>query len=133
MVDIEFLIQTLQLQKGGSTPSLRTPNTLECIEKIREGGILVPEICTSLREDYAFYMLMENRLRILQNRAEGELIRGTRTLTTLARALGYAGEEPSERLLEEYTERAQRVRDIYMQFMEGGKKEDPHSRGSDRP
>ncbi len=133
MVDIEFLIQTLQLQKGGTTPALRTPNTLEGIEKILEERALPPETCTTLREDYTFYILMENRLRILQNRAEGELIRGTRTLTTLARALGYAGEEPSERLMEEYTKRARRVRDIYMQFMEGGKKEDPHSRGSDRP
>ncbi|MFQ5328433.1 MAG: bifunctional [glutamate--ammonia ligase]-adenylyl-L-tyrosine phosphorylase/[glutamate--ammonia-ligase] adenylyltransferase [Thermodesulfobacteriota bacterium] len=119
MVDIEFLVQTLQLQQGGDTPSLITPNTLEGIEKIREGGALAAEICTTLSENYTFYMLMENRLRILHNNAEGELRRGSRTLHTLARALGYVGEKPSERLLEEYTKRTRTVRDIYMQFMEG--------------
>ncbi|MEE8184859.1 MAG: bifunctional [glutamate--ammonia ligase]-adenylyl-L-tyrosine phosphorylase/[glutamate--ammonia-ligase] adenylyltransferase [Thermodesulfobacteriota bacterium] len=114
LVDIEFIVQTLQLKYGNKDPFIRTPNTLEALEHLRLKEIVTKDDYDLLRDAYDLYTLLENRLRIVHNRPEGDIIKGSRELSSLARRLGYKGANASEELLKDYLSKAKRVRALYL-------------------
>ena len=68
---------------------------------------------TILNDAYQFYRSLENRLRIVHNRTEGEIVRDSPELLGLAKRLDYTGEEADEKLLKDYLNHANKVRDLY--------------------
>lgn len=119
LVDIEFLAQALQLKYGGEKRGLRTLYTLKALLRLFKEGLLPEDEYLFLKEAYLFYRLLEMQLRIVHDRPEGYLIRGSEEISTLARRTGYSGKEAAEALLKDYLRYSGKVRGIYLKTLEG--------------
>ena len=114
LVDVEFTVQILQLKFGNKKPSIRKQNTTDAIEQLKDTNIITEPDYAILRGAYEFYRQIENRLRIVQNRTEGDIVKDSPELSGLARRLGYKGEAVGNVLLEDYLTHAGKVRDLYL-------------------
>jgi glutamate-ammonia-ligase adenylyltransferase len=109
IADVEFLVQLFQIKYGGALPALRSPNTWEALEALKNAELLAQFEYSMLRESYDFLRQVEGRLRIVHNRSLDELPESADDLEKLARRLGCeAGPEGSAgarflALLEHYT------------------------------
>ena len=63
--DIEFIVQTIQLLHGTHHKDLRTPTTIEAIERIGTHGLLQPYEAATLLDAYRFFRLVEHRLQMM--------------------------------------------------------------------
>lgn len=116
IVDVEFAIQLLQLQKGFSCPEVRKSGTLQALKSMEEHGFMGPEERRSLEEAYLFLRRVENRLRIVADLSIDTLPRSPMKLNQLARRLGYQeewGKSPSEHFLADYQTNTLAVGEIY--------------------
>jgi len=118
VVDIEFLIQALQLFHGGRTRALRTPYTQKALRRSLKAGLIEEADCAFLTEAYSFYRRIETNLRIVHDRPEGYLVRGSEELVSLARRSGYSGERAPEDLLDDYSKTSEKVREIFTKTLE---------------
>jgi glutamate-ammonia-ligase adenylyltransferase len=122
LVDIEFLVQTLQLLHGSGDKgnrALRTHHTLKALEVLHTSGVIGEEDYILLNRAYAFYRAIETRLRIVHDRPGGLLDRDkAEELLRLAKRMGYKGDNAGEALLAERLHYAERVRQIYLKTME---------------
>ncbi len=110
LIDVEFAVQYLQLVHGHDHPELRVPSTPLAIERLRAAGLLREGAWEALGKGYEFLRRLELRLRIVHDFTVDHLPRGGRALAQLARRLGYAGDDPGERLLADYGRVTERVR-----------------------
>src|SRR3990170_1524577 len=102
LVDVEFATQILQLRFGKELPSIRKQNTAEAIKALRDAAIIAEVDYTILNDAYQFYRSLENRLRIVHNRTEGEIVRDSPELLGLAKRLGYTGNDDEKTFLKDY-------------------------------
>jgi glutamate-ammonia-ligase adenylyltransferase len=109
--DIEFLLQRLQLEHGVHRPELRQTNTWQALTALRRVGILDVGEYTDLSEGYAFLLRVQNRLRIVHNRAIDLLPEESAEIDKLARRLGI---ESGQRLSEELETHRQCIRAVYL-------------------
>jgi glutamate-ammonia-ligase adenylyltransferase len=116
LVDVEFVIQSLQLQHGAGAWEPRTQNTLNALAALRRAGHLDDGEARDLEEGYRFLRTLEDRLRLLHDRSTSDLETSGPDLEKLARRLGYepdARRSAGAKLLREYRKRAERIRGIY--------------------
>jgi glutamate-ammonia-ligase adenylyltransferase len=89
--DIEFTIQLLQLIAGGKNPSLRTPNTIDALDRLADAGLLTAEERETLASSYIFLRDVEHRLQIMDELPVRNLPTDPHELDKFGRRLGYAG------------------------------------------
>ena len=90
IVDIEFIVQTLQLIHGAKYPTVRERNTLLALDKLRDVNAVTEEQHRQLSQSYGFLRMVENRLRIVHDRSLNALPTDKYELEKLAKRLGYA-------------------------------------------
>jgi glutamate-ammonia-ligase adenylyltransferase len=115
IVDIEFLVQYLQLRHGRTRPRLRTPNTLEALRTLAADGLISASDATELEASYLFLRRVENRLRILSDRAIDALPSSPEKINNLAKRMGYqdrGGGEAGQDLLSNLESHRRRVRKL---------------------
>lgn len=117
LADVEFAVQFLQLRSSANGSGVRSPNTLEALALLAEGGHLSGTDATSLREGYLFLRRVENRLRLIHGESIARLPTQGRPLAVLARRLGYEGTRAGEQFLEDYRSIAGRVREVYQRIL----------------
>ena len=71
--ELEFLVQSLQLLRGGRDPALRTPGFLPALRAAREAGLLEDGQFEQVDESYRFLRALENRLQLVTGRQTHEL------------------------------------------------------------
>ncbi len=54
MMDVEFLVQALQIKHGFAHREIRTPNTVEAIDRLAKSGIIGKRRSKTLRDGYIF-------------------------------------------------------------------------------
>lgn len=98
LIDIEYAVQYLQLMRGHNAPRLRTPNTLEAIASLGQGGELKPGEMTALREAYLFLKGLIDALRIVRGNARDLVLPpdDSDAFIFLSRRLGYTAERWEE-------------------------------------
>ncbi len=74
--EVEFLVQCVQLLRGGREPALRTPSLYTALEAIEGLGLFPPGRVETLRECYAFLRHLENAIQALHDRQEHRLPQG---------------------------------------------------------
>ena len=116
-VDIEYLVQFLALRHGGKNPALREPQTLKALAALENAGILGAADRQVLEAAHRFYRRLENRLRIVSDRAAHQLPEAGPGLRRLARRLGYAGEDPGRALLDDYERLREAVRELFERYL----------------
>jgi glutamate-ammonia-ligase adenylyltransferase len=101
VADIEFLVQTLQLQHGPSRPELVTPHLPEALKRLSEAGLLPAEDAATLQHHYCFLRRLESRIRLVNPVARNRLPQDPKDLARVAHLMGLPGEAA---LLEQYHE-----------------------------
>ena len=120
LVDIEFVVQTLQLVHGGSETSVRVQNTPLAIERLHKIGVLTEAQRDGLGEAYQFLRRVENALRIVHDRALDALPKNRAELGQLARRLGYTegNDTPAaEAFLQDYGKWTETTRSLFNQIL----------------
>ncbi|MDE0012099.1 MAG: DUF294 nucleotidyltransferase-like domain-containing protein [Candidatus Poribacteria bacterium] len=120
LVDIEFVVQTLQLVNGGEEPSVRMQNTPLAIDMLHKIGVLTKSQRDGLSEAYQFLRTVENALRIVHDRALDALPTNRLELTQLARRLGYTdtgNTSTAEAFLQDYGKWTETTRSLFNQIL----------------
>ncbi len=97
--EIEFIVQTLQLVRGGTIPELRERGLLAALGRLVRPGCLTAEAAATLRDAYEFLRLFENRLQAINDRQTHDVPADRTSRSRLALAMGVAGWEPLAQLL----------------------------------
>ncbi|HKZ74729.1 MAG TPA: bifunctional [glutamate--ammonia ligase]-adenylyl-L-tyrosine phosphorylase/[glutamate--ammonia-ligase] adenylyltransferase, partial [Steroidobacteraceae bacterium] len=88
--EIEFVVQALQLVRGGQDRRLQTPSLLAVLPLL-DGGRLLPEgTVRDLRAAYEFLRRLENRLQMLDDQQTHRLPTDEPTRERIAVAMGFA-------------------------------------------
>ncbi len=88
--EIEFIVQLLQLIRGGREPSLRQCGLLPALAACEQLGALHAASARRLREAYRFLRRVENRVQMLRDEQTHELPQDEPTRARLAATLDYA-------------------------------------------
>jgi glutamate-ammonia-ligase adenylyltransferase len=113
--DIEFVIQFLQLLNGGSLPEVRTPNTLDAIERLEKAGSLTPDERAKLEDNYNMLRKLEHRLQMMFDLQTHLLPTDRDELAKLAVRMGYIGtrhRSPLDVFQEDFARRTRQNREM---------------------
>jgi len=121
--DVEWTVQLLQLQHGGSVPGLRTTKTLDALAAAVDAGLVEPPDATALAASWQLAARIRNAVMLVRGRADDSLPSRHTELTAVARLLGYrpagldkgAGVEtvePAQALEEDWRRAARRARAV---------------------
>ena len=92
LVEIEFLIQSLQLRHGHALSSLRAKGSRSALRAAAAAGLLPEDAAERLLENLAFLKRIEISLRLNTNRPAGSLEGDPAGRTPVSRWLGFASE-----------------------------------------
>lgn len=114
--EIEFFVQSFQLLYGGGRPEIRTPRTLEALDRLVDGGFIPPEEHGKLRSAYIFLRDLEHKLQLVHDRQTHTLPGDAGELHKLARRMGLGHNRDAQeaggtldRLLEEHSAEVHRI------------------------
>ena len=94
--EIEFIVQLLQVVRGGQFPELRTRPTLEALQRLAAAGLMSAETAQALAEAYTFLRRVEHRIQYLDDQQTHVLPTGCKSdadgedLNWIAHTLGFA-------------------------------------------
>ena len=111
--EIEFFIQALQLVYAGKNPALRSKNSLEALEALKDARIVNEDDCVSLAEAYRFLRIVEHRIQVVQERQTHSLPKKEDELRALARRCGYLRANGPQRFSDVLESHRHKVSAIY--------------------
>jgi len=89
--EIEFIVQLLQVVRGGQFPELRTRPTLAALQRVAHAGLMRQETADALAQAYTFLRRVEHRIQYLDDQQTHVLPTSDDDLTWIARTMGYSG------------------------------------------
>ena len=92
--EIEFIVQSQQLIRGGSEPGLQVASLLAALPRLAGAKLLPAAAVAELQEDYAFLRRVENRLQMAHDAQVHALPGDAAERDRLAASMGFAGWEP---------------------------------------
>lgn len=87
--EIEFIVQTLQLVRGGTVRSLRQRGLMPALLNLGEEGLMPAETVAELGTAYYYLRDVENRIQSIADRQTHELPRNDTDRARLCLAMGY--------------------------------------------
>jgi len=109
LADVQFAVEVLLLRHGGADPEIRTPRTLEAIERLAERRLVEQSVARDLGEAFAFLGDVKNALEV-DRRVHAEAVPPSPgEQTAVARRLGYE-EYPRQSFLDDYLRITRRCR-----------------------
>ena len=114
--EIEFTVQALQARHGRDDARLRRPGTMEALAALREAGHVAAAEHDALADAYLFLRDVENKLQMASDAQVHAIPRDDAARLTLARTLGYGGDEhadPARTFLSDLARRTTAVRAIF--------------------
>lgn len=120
ILDVEFLVQTLQIQHGHHhpEPEFRSPNTPTALAALGAAGLLTRREVDVLLRNYLYLRRLEMRLQIVLERSSGLLPLDPDGLSEAAKRLGWSFAEAEgrpEQLLRDVRGSLRAIREIYEQ------------------
>ncbi len=112
--NVEFSVQALQLLNGGRNNSLRTPNTLEAIERLTFAGLLSERESIVLKDSYIFYRRVEHFLQLMNDSQTHTIPAEGETLEKLGTFLGFKNSHEFKRNVFEHRKSVQKIYDSIM-------------------
>lgn len=103
--EIEFIVQCLQLLRGGADPRLRQQGLPAALARLEETSLLPAAAVAELRAAWRFLRLTENRLQAWQDRQTHQLPAEETGRLRLAVAMGFAAWDEFRVALDEHLER----------------------------
>jgi glutamate-ammonia-ligase adenylyltransferase len=87
--EIEFIVQLLQVVRGGQFPELRTRPTLSALPRLVKAGLMPAATAAALAEAYDFLRRVEHRIQYLDDQQTHVLPTQDQDLTWIAHAMGF--------------------------------------------
>ena len=87
--EIEFIVQLLQVVRGGQYPELRTRPTLQALQRLAAAGLMSPATAGALAGAYEFLRRVEHRIQYLDDQQTHVLMSCDQDLEWIARTMGY--------------------------------------------
>ncbi len=103
--EIEFIVQLLQVVRGGQYPELRTRPTLAALERLAKAGLMSQPTAAALGEAYLFLRAVEHRIQYLDDQQTHVLPTQDDDLLWIAQTLGCANQCVFLSLLDTHRER----------------------------
>jgi glutamate-ammonia-ligase adenylyltransferase len=88
--EIEFIVQLLQVVRGGQFPELRTRPTLDALQRLCKAGLMPPATAEALAQAYEFLRRVEHRIQYLDDQQTHVMPTHDDDLAWLAATLGFA-------------------------------------------
>ena len=88
--EIEFIVQLLQVVRGGQFPEVRTRPTLRALERLSAAGMMKMDTARRLAAAYDFLRRVEHRIQYLDDQQTHLLPTGDADLGWIARSMGLA-------------------------------------------
>jgi glutamate-ammonia-ligase adenylyltransferase len=88
--EIEFIVQVLQVVRGGQFPELRTRPTLSALPRLTKANLMPPATAQALADAYDFLRRVEHRIQYLDDQQTHVLPAQDHDLDWIASAMGYA-------------------------------------------
>ncbi|GAA3577789.1 bifunctional [glutamine synthetase] adenylyltransferase/[glutamine synthetase]-adenylyl-L-tyrosine phosphorylase [Microlunatus spumicola] len=111
LADVEWTVQTLQLQHAHRVPELRSTRTMVALRAAREAGLIDGLDAGQLEEAWLLASRIRNSIMLMRGRASDSIPSDTRELASLAELLGY-GPGESSHLLADYRRVTRRARAV---------------------
>ncbi len=92
--EIEFIVQLLQVVRGGQFPEIRTRTTLGALTRLAGRGLMKPETAEKLAAAYTFLRRIEHRIQYLDDQQTHLLPTQDGDLAWIARSMGLAACRP---------------------------------------
>ncbi len=102
--EIEFIVQLLQVVRGGQFPEVRTRSTLRALDKLAAGGLMKPANAQRLAEAYTLLRRVEHRIQYLDDQQTHVLPTGDGDLKWIAATLGLSCDADACELLDRLCE-----------------------------
>ena len=90
--EIEFIVQLLQVVRGGQFPELRCRPTLEALGRLARSNLMAQETADALAAAYTFLRQVEHRIQYLDDQQTHVLPTRDDDLLWMAQTLGYPNE-----------------------------------------
>ena len=116
--EIEFIVQLLQVVRGGQFPELRTRATLDALPRLMRAGLMPPATADALAAAYVFLRQVEHRIQYLDDQQTHVLPTNDDDLNWIARSMGYFASGP---LLAELDRHREVVAQEFDALLGGGK------------
>lgn len=88
--EIEFIVQLLQVVRGGQFPELRCRPTLEALQRLARADLMSQEVAQALEQAYVFLRRVEHRIQYLDDQQTHVLPTRDDDLLWIARTMGFA-------------------------------------------
>ncbi|TSE19418.1 Bifunctional glutamine synthetase adenylyltransferase/adenylyl-removing enzyme [Tepidimonas alkaliphilus] len=88
--EIEFIVQLLQVVRGGRFPELRTRPTLQALQRLQRAGLMPADKARQLAEAYTFLRRVEHRIQYLDDQQTHVLPTRDDDLAWIAATMGFA-------------------------------------------
>ena len=88
--EIEFIVQLLQVVRGGQFPELRTRPTLDALQRVAKAGLMPVATAEALHAAYVFLRQVEHRIQYLDDQQTHVLPVRDDDLNWIAQTLGFA-------------------------------------------
>ena len=111
LADVEWTVQTLQLQHAHRLPALRSTQTIVALRALRHAGLVDPLDAGQLEEAWRLASRIRNSIMLMRGRASDSIPGDARDLASLAELLGYGSGESSH-LLADYRRVTRRARAV---------------------
>ncbi|MFO0510834.1 MAG: bifunctional [glutamate--ammonia ligase]-adenylyl-L-tyrosine phosphorylase/[glutamate--ammonia-ligase] adenylyltransferase, partial [Gammaproteobacteria bacterium] len=106
--EIEFIVQAMQLIRGGQDRRLQNPRLLEVLPLLGRQRLLRPQAVEELDAAYRFLRTLENRLQMMRDAQVHALPQDEDSRAKLARAMGVADWAALRQALDGHLRRVQR-------------------------
>ena len=88
--EIEFIVQLLQVVRGGQFPELRKRPTLQALQRVASAGLMSQATADALARAYEFLRRVEHRIQYLDDQQTHVLMSCDEDLAWIAHTMGYA-------------------------------------------
>ncbi|CAN5159120.1 bifunctional [glutamate--ammonia ligase]-adenylyl-L-tyrosine phosphorylase/[glutamate--ammonia-ligase] adenylyltransferase [soil metagenome] len=102
--EIEFIVQLLQVVRGGQFPEIRTRSTVKALDRLAARGLMKPATASKLAAGYDFLRRVEHRIQFLDDQQTHCLPGADEDLKWIALSLGLACKVESCELLDKLLE-----------------------------
>ncbi|MEX8501918.1 MAG: bifunctional [glutamate--ammonia ligase]-adenylyl-L-tyrosine phosphorylase/[glutamate--ammonia-ligase] adenylyltransferase [Leptothrix ochracea] len=99
--EIEFIVQLLQVVRGGQFPEIRTRPTLKALERLAAVGLIKAETAEKLAQAYVFLRRVEHRIQFLDDQQTHVLPTSDADLHWIAQSMGLRCTADACQLLEQ--------------------------------
>ena len=115
--EIEFIVQLLQVVRGGQFPELRTRPTLSALARLTKAGLMHKTTAQALAEAYDFLRRVEHRIQYLDDQQTHVLPTQDQDLDWIASAMGF---ENAPQLLHQLDAHREVVAEEFDKLLGGG-------------